>query len=124
MSIIEYSKNTDIEIMNGLLKNFKSKTEDIELLQLLEFMTDKMNDLLKSKTKEITNTKKITQVEKNEFCIKEYKVTAKKLYLIIDDKTALEYIFTEETLSKCYEIINNGRIQKSDIGSIFNKILL
>ena len=125
MSLLEYVKNDDVNILTDLLNNYKKKSDDIELIQLLEFMTEKMTSLLKENKKLSNNSaKKKDAVQKTSFTIKTFKITVDKLYLIIDKNEALEYVFKKESLTKCYEIINSGRIHKSDIGTIFNKVTI
>jgi hypothetical protein len=132
MSLLEYAKdkNMDIVTMNNLVDKFKDNSYDIELVQLLQFMAEKINSLVKEQAKpsvdkkdtDKQSKKKEISKESSEFIIKSFKITTDKLYLIMNKNEALEYEFQKEDISKCYEIINSGRISKSDIGTLFKKV--
>ena len=131
MSLLEYAKdkNMDVVTMNNLVDRFKDNSLDIELIQLLQFMAEKINSLVKESSKKPVEKqgddkqkKKEMSKESNEFIIKSFKITTDKLYLIINKNEALEYEFQKEDMSKCYEIISSNRIAKSDFGTLFKKV--
>ena len=133
MSLLEYAKdkNMDIVTMDNLVKKFKDTSDDIELTQLLEFMSEKINVLMKESSKKSTQKEVISKQknnvivkESNEIVIKSFKITTDKLYLMINKSEALEYQFDKGDISQCYEIISTQRIAKTDIGNVFKKVSL
>lgn len=128
MSLIEYAKdkNMDIVTMDNLLKKFKKNNDNLELFQLLEFMAERINILSKKTSSEISHKVKegsnSHSLEQNGFQIHSFKMTTTKLYLIIGENQALEYEFNKDNISKCYELIDSGRIDKTLIGTIFKKV--
>lgn len=134
MSLIEYAKdkNMDIVTMDNLVRKFKKQNDDMELIQLLEFMAERINTLTKNSSKnssknvsdKVAETKKLPPVEQDSFKVESFKVTTTRLYLIISKDEALEYEFDKDNISKCYEFINSDRIDKTSIGTIFRKIFI
>ena len=132
MSLLEYAKdkNMDVVTMDNLVQKFKDTSDDIELTQLLEFMAEKINLLMKQSSKKSIEKQVTTKQKKNkefvkesnEFVIESFKITTNKLYLMMDKNEALEYEFQKEDLSKCFEMISSQRIAKSDIGTVFKKV--
>jgi hypothetical protein len=132
MSLLEYAKdkNMDVTTMNNLVDKFKDNSYDIELVQLLQFMAEKINSLMKESSKknvekQVTDKqakKKAITNESDEFSIKSFKITTDKLYLIMNKNEALEYEFQKEDIAKCFEMISSNRIAKSDIGTLFKKV--
>mgnify|MGYP001226500842 CR=1 FL=1 len=132
MSLLEYAKNKNMDVvtMDNLVKKFKDKNDDAELNELLQFMAEKINFLMKQSSKESIKTQDTTKQTKNkeivkeanEFIVKSFKITTDKLYLIMGKNEALEYKFEKDNISKCFEIITSQRISKSDIGTIFKKV--
>ena len=137
MSLIEYAKkqNMDVVTMNNLVKKFKKQNDDMDLIELLEFMAERINVLTNDSSKKSsekpdmkhvqkkTESKKKNAVVQDSFKVKSFKVTTTKLYLIISKDEALEYEFDKDNISKCYEFINSDRIDKASIGTIFKKVL-
>lgn len=134
MSLLEYAKNKNMDVvtMDNLVKKFKDKNDDAELNELLQFMAEKINFLMKKSSKESiekhdtpkqTKNKAIIK-ESDEFIVKSVKITSNKLYLMIGKNEALEYEFQKEDISKCFEIITSQRISKSDIGTLFKKVVV
>tara|TARA_Y100000590_G_C15589556_1_gene965493 strand:- start:382 stop:771 length:390 start_codon:yes stop_codon:yes gene_type:complete len=129
MSLLEYAKdkNMDIVTMDNLVNKYKKKSDDIELLQLLEFMAEKINSLMKANP-EISAGKQLLKnpvsKEQNSFIIKSFKVTSNKLYLILGKNEALMYEFKKENIGQCFEKISSERVLKSDIGTIFKKVTI
>ena len=130
MSLIEYAKdkNMDIVTMDNLLKKFKKNNDNLELIQLLEFMAERINILSKKTSTEtshkVKDGNKSHSSEQNGFQIQSFKMTTTKLYLIIGENQALEYEFNKDNISKCYELIDSGRIDKTLIGTIFKKVTI
>ena len=130
MSLIEYAKdiNMDIVTMDNLVKKFKKQNDNMELIQVIEFMAEKINILTNSSSsnisQKVTETKKLSFVEQDSFKIDSFKITTTKLYLIISEDEALEYEFDKDNISKCYEFINSDRIDKTSIGTIFKKVFI
>ena len=128
MSLIQYAKDKNMEVvtMDNLLKKFKKTSDDLELIQLLEYMSERINALTKNSSitppKHLKENNKRCSVEQSNFQIESFKLTTSKLYLILGDNEALEYEFNKDNISKCYEFINSGRIDKSSIGTIFKKV--
>jgi hypothetical protein len=130
MSLLEYAKdkNMDIVTMNNLIEKFKTKNDNIELIQLLEFMAEKINLLMKQNSKKTTPSTpyhKTTIVKEQEgFKIDSFRITTDKLYLMIGKNEALEYEFQKDDISKCFEIISSERINKTDVGTVFKRVAL
>ena len=134
MSLIEYAndKNMDIVTMDNLVKKFKKQNDDMELIQVIEFMAERINVLTNNSSKssskntseKVTEIKKVPPVEQDGFKVNSFKVTTTKLYLIISKDEALEYEFDNDNISKCYEFINSDRIDKTSIGPIFKKVFI
>jgi hypothetical protein len=134
MSLLEYAKNKNMDVitMDNLVQKFKDKNDDAELNELLQFMAEKINVLMKKSSKESiqeqdtpkqTKNKAIVK-EADEFIVQSVKITTNKLYLMIGKNEALEYEFQKEDISKCLEIITSQRISKSDIGTLFKKVVV
>tara|TARA_R110002074_G_scaffold95301_1_gene207583 strand:- start:1 stop:390 length:390 start_codon:yes stop_codon:yes gene_type:complete len=129
MSLLEYTKdkNMNIVTMNNLFSKYKEKSDDIELLQLLDFMGEKINSLMRANP-EISAGKQLLKNpianEQNVFIIKSFKVTSDKLYLMLNKKEALVYEFKKENIGQCFEKISSERVLKSDIGNIFKKVTI
>ena len=96
------------------------------MIQLLEFMAERINILSKKTSTEtshkVKDGNKSHSSEQNGFQIQSFKMTTTKLYLIIGENQALEYEFNKDNISKCYELIDSGRIDKTLIGTIFKKV--
>ena len=96
MSLIEYAKdkNRDIVMMERLIKNFKNTSDNLQLIQLLEFMGERINVLtnksLVNSPDKVKQNNKEKSVEQSNFQIKSFKITTSKLYLIMDKNEALE----------------------------------
>jgi hypothetical protein len=132
MSLIEYAKkqNMNIVTMNNLVKNFKKNNDDMDLIQVIEFMAERINILSNNslentgvKETQKAESKKKNVVDQDSFKVISFKVTTTKLYLIINRDEALEYEFDKDNISKCYEFINSNRIDKAFIGTVFKKVL-
>lgn len=128
MSLIAYTKdkNMDIITMDKLIKKFKTTSDNLELIQLLEFMGERLNLLTKkclvNSPEQVKQVNKQEVSEQSEFLIKSFKITTSKLYLILGENEALEYEFNKDNISECYEYINSNRINKNVIGVLFKKI--
>lgn len=134
MSLLEYAKNKNMDVitMDNLVQKFKDKNDDVELNELLQFMAEKINFLMKKSSKESIEKQDTPKQTKNkaiikeadEFIVQSVKITTNKLYLMIGKNEALEYEFQKEDISKCLEIITSQRISKSDIGTLFKKVVV
>lgn len=126
MSLMEYIQKDDgdFQIIKDIMKSFKSKNDNVELNQILDFLINKVEKIsieIPSVQKKKELVKNVTAKEKDYFEIKSFKITSTALYLITGEKEALVYQFDKDTIKKCYEIINSGFLYKKDIGIMFKK---